>query len=319
VQELVKQPRNDAATTTEAIRRVSNQPGPISICRNNLRCTSDADLIGALGDHNVQVEPLRELCLHTQDGIWPTPKGCLRMTSSTSIWFMPAWMDGWFEVQDTGSQLIVAATEAKAGDVIVDYCAGNGGKTLALASSAFDSSTTSDTTTVIWAHDIVKARLAQLVGSYSRAGITERGGTILTTANATVDLRDSMADVVLVDAPCSSTGVLRRRPSQRWAISCQEATKTLPDLQLQILLDASRLVKPGGRLVYSTCSILKYENEDVVQMFENQLKVDSTWVQWDFETEFWPLQKGIASHCRLLLPGKHDSDGFFMARWKRKS
>jgi 16S rRNA (cytosine967-C5)-methyltransferase len=318
-----------------------------------------------------------------EKGLWKPPRGCLRLPSAPhkrSIWSMGAWKDGWFEVQDMGSQIIVQATEAIWGETIVDYCAGNGGKTLALASKMHDhkfqkrnqdickniaiSATANFSSnddfgdsgsnhSIIFAHDISDERIRQLQGSFQRAGIAssskrndgndqcdghhyhQQNIKIVTTANAKEDLFEQMADVVLVDAPCSSSGVLRRRPSQRWDIDPTEVHHALPALQLEILQNASKLVKPGGRLVYATCSILKWENENVVKEFEQQQQVSDDpndgdlWIRWNFHDDNnechsssklseQAMDNSISlPHCKYLLPHCHNSDGFFIARWKK--
>jgi 16S rRNA (cytosine967-C5)-methyltransferase len=144
---------------------------------------------------------------------------------------MPAWKDGWFEVQDAGSQFIVASTEIVPGETVVDYCAGNGGKTLAMLSHIAASCSSQDMdmdntirsqhpTTVLWAHDIVRQRLAQLEGSLARVGV--HPSIDLRVTDQKDELEHGMADVVLVDAPCSSCGALRRRPSHRWTLQSDE-------------------------------------------------------------------------------------------------
>ena len=263
--------------------------------------------------------------------VWQPPQGCLRLPSSPrkqSIWSMPSWQDGWFEVQDVGSQVIVQATEACAGETVVDYCAGNGGKSLALISQMLLASKNSANVrpSRIYSHDISNEWIRQLRGSLPRAGLSspmsgkgednQTSIQIITTTNAQMDIEGGIADVVLVDAPCSSSGVLRRRPSQRWNITQDTAQFELPKLQLEILRNASKLVKSsGGRLVYATCSIFKRENENIVKAIEREM--GDSWTAWDFSAQQWPHQEGVKPHCRRLLPHVHDSDGFFIARWTR--
>ena len=131
-----------------------------------------------------------------------------------------------------------------------------------------------------------------------------------------------MADIVLVDAPCSSTGVLRRRPSQRFKLREDEIKNDFPSIQASILKEGSRLVKVGGILVYATCSILHQENKDVVDAFESDDDSIDKWERWHFHHD--PTSSGVThlheymdGHCRTLLPHENDSDGFFIARWKR--
>lgn len=128
-----------------------------------------------------------------------------------------------------------------------------------------------------------------------------------------------MADVVLVDAPCSSTGVLRRRPSQRYLLQHEEIIHHFPTLQVSILKEAASLVKVGGRLVYATCSICRNENENVVELFENSLHFETQWTRWSFDEWKENDKSDTFDHCLNILPNKDGSDGFFIARWKRIS
>jgi 16S rRNA (cytosine967-C5)-methyltransferase len=296
---------------TEALCTLSNKPGPITLRRNAIRCDSDDKLIQRLAsEEGVELSPPS----------FAVP-GCLRVTSGRprSIWAMEAWRDGCFEVQDVGSQLIVAATDLAANDTtVVDYCAGNGGKTLTMLSQLHHLNSSSAT---VCAHDVEKMRLAQLRGSLSRAGVVNSTVRLFTTSQADEDLQDEMADAVLVDAPCSSCGVLRRRPSHRWELTQEALEKELPQLQLEILKNASRIVKPGGRLVYATCSVCRCENEGVAAQWEGDESIaSSSWEPWPFPEDTWPIPPQSSSqppHYCKVLPHKHDSDGFFIARWKR--
>lgn len=293
---------------TEALCNISNTPGPITLRRNAIRCSSEQLILRLEADEGVKLSPPKF-----------TVPGCLRITSgpSRSIWAMSAWREGWFEVQDAGSQLIVASMELDADDkIVVDCCAGNGGKSLAVISKLYQLNNSA----TVWAHDVEDVRLAQLRGSLSRAGASNTTIQLPTTSCAEEDLYDEMADIVLVDAPCSSCGVLRRRPSHRWGLREEAVEHELPKLQLEILKNASRLVKPGGRLVYATCSVCHCENEDVAAAWEGDASSLSSWDPWPFHyRESWPIppERNLPSHYCKLLPHKHDSDGFFIARWKR--
>ena len=246
-----------------------------------------------------------------------------------SIWSLDSWKNGLFEVQDAGSQLIARATEAVGGDVVVDYCAGNGGKTFAIASHIYGieqerelsaCASTNDRETLIIAHDIVEDRLRQLRGSLDRTGLgtdqssfTSHKVNVLTTLDSEILLETEMADVVLVDAPCSSTGVLRRRPSQRFKLKRDEIINKFPPLQGTLLKDGSELVKVGGSLVYATCSICHHENEDVVREFERSFGFEDKWERWNFNGK----DDVLDGHCLQILPSLNGTDGFFIARWKR--
>jgi 16S rRNA (cytosine967-C5)-methyltransferase len=316
---------------TEKTAKIFNKSGPITIRRNEIKCASDKELCERLLRDNAAIAVPLEGLPGKERSIF-IPNGCLRLVindswspSTTSIWSMQAWKNGWFEVQDAGSQLIVKATEANYDDVVVDYCAGNGGKTFALASQMHERRGESDIEGSIIAHDIVEDRLRQLKGSFERTGISAEGAiSVSTTIDQGIHLEAGMADIVLVDAPCSSTGVLRRRPSHRFKLKGDEIMHQFPEIQLKVLKEASNLVKPRGKLVYATCSILKFENEDVVEKFESQSGFSSTWEPWAFDTledeenailNVASLKKQV--HCRQLLPAQYGSDGFFIARWRR--
>lgn len=235
-----------------------------------------------------------------------------------------------------GSQLIVKATNIHDGETVVDYCAGNGGKSLAVAAMInLGIENSGSKRSHLYAHDVVPLRLKQLLGSLERAGVNKAMITAVCSAKIVhpiesiprpdEDILHSFpsglaVDVVLVDAPCSSVGVLRRRPSQRWFISEKQIISLLPNLQKEILYDASKLVKKGGRLVYATCSILPSENQDVAQWFEYLANNTFEWEPWDFDEEEWREfgMRGGKQNWRIILPQANRCDGFFIARWRRR-
>jgi 16S rRNA (cytosine967-C5)-methyltransferase len=264
-------------------------------------------------------------------------------------------------VQDAGSQIITQSLEVKPGDDILDYCAGNGGKTFGLASAVLDTShiggshsndncdakkcSTSPHSKIV-AHDVIDERLRQIKGSLNRVGFSalvdksNDNGTVYVAQNRHGDCKctiqiatssdldagikciASCFDAVLVDAPCSSTGVLRRRPSQRWDLTEKQVYEELPQLQLEVLEKAASFVREGGRLVYSTCSLLKEENECVARKFEQSL-IGSSFERWNFSPmmgSYSPARdEQSLRHTLTLLPSKNGSDGFFIARWKRRA
>lgn len=243
--------------------------------------------------------------------------------------------------------------EVEPGESILDYCAGNGGKTFALASAVMNSESAAGNSTNcvlhshIVAHDVVEERLRQIKGSLSRVGLVARrddsncNGTITaqtslpnrkctlqTSSNLDATHGSSRFDAVLVDAPCSSTGVLRRRPSQRWDLTEKQISEELPRLQSDLLERAAAFVcAKGGRLVYSTCSLLPEENESVAREFEaSRAFLDLGFKRWEFdssgiddgaERDIDGGGKGKDCHMLTILPSETGSDGFFIARWKR--
>ena len=304
------------------LSQLANRPGPITLRRNAIRCESDELLIQRLWEED-------EIKAFAPVG---APSGCIRLEyngessaldrPSKSLWSTQAWGDGWFEVQDVGSQFIVDSVDVGGGDcTVVDFCAGNGGKTLALASRMWEirqeqragGISQAESATII-AHDIVGSRLKQIEGSLARAGLGDDIPNnclpkIQTTFDAT-SIGTEVADAVLVDAPCSSLGVLRRRPGHRWALTEDMITREFPSLQLDILTRASQLVKPGGKLIYATCSVSQFENKGVVDMFQSRERYGDDWITWEFDDN--------GSHCRSILPHVDDCDGFFVARWKKR-
>jgi 16S rRNA (cytosine967-C5)-methyltransferase len=168
----------------------------------------------------------------------------------------PAFQKGWFEVQDEGSQIAALMVAAKPGEQVLDLCAGAGGKTLALAAAMENKGQ-------VFATDSDRARLAPIFDRLRRAGT--RNVQVREAGAALDDLADR-ADAVLVDAPCTGSGVWRRRPDAKWRLSERALAERIGE-QTALLSAAARFVKPGGRLVYATCSLLPDENADRIGEF----------------------------------------------------
>ncbi|MDP1554963.1 MAG: RsmB/NOP family class I SAM-dependent RNA methyltransferase [Hyphomonas sp.] len=175
-----------------------------------------------------------------------------------SIEGIPAFSKGWVEVQDAGSQIAAAAACAKPNEQVMDYCAGGGGKTLALASQMEGKGQ-------IHAYDIDGKRLSALIPRLKRSGAHNVQLVHPSEGNALEPLVGQM-DLVFVDAPCTGTGTWRRRPDSKWRVKPAQLEKRMQD-QREILQAASTYVKPGGRLLYATCSFLIEEDEDRVAEF----------------------------------------------------
>lgn len=370
--------------TTTKICSLMNEPGPITIRKNAILFKdTDDELCNWLWENDgVKASPMNTLlnsqnmntCGYDLDEVKrykgngcvigrsiSPPTGCIcinpptdgrgRKKLSKSIWSMSSYQKGFFEVQDAGSQCIVQALDlvppAMSDSIrILDYCAGNGGKTFAITSAVFDRKIDSESVeckdatlahTNIVSHDVVDERLRQIKGSQSRVGFDLDASTgiaeckqdnlrcTLQTVTPT-DLKelsasDTLFDVVLVDAPCSSSGVLRRRPSQRWLMSKEDTLQSLPTLQLEIIQEAASFVKHGGTLVYATCSLLEEENEDVIKSFEkSEVFRDGGFVPWPLYEDD-DLSEGGAlrgrHHERTLLPSEWN-DGFFFARYRKE-
>ena len=226
----------------------------------------------------------------------------LRLPADTRVDDQPAFRDGLVEVQDEGSQLIALACMPADGAVLLDLCAGAGGKSLALAAAAPGAR--------IVASDTNRTRLSQLAPRAERAGAAIEARLIDggREEEQLSDLKDQ-CDIVLVDAPCSGSGTWRRNPEGRWRLTPDRLDR-LVMLQERLLDLAAPLVKPGGVLVYATCSILRREGIDQAGNF---LGRHSSWIGQDV-----PFDGGRQEgEGRLLTPAHDATDGFFVARFVR--
>jgi 16S rRNA (cytosine967-C5)-methyltransferase len=167
----------------------------------------------------------------------------------------PAFQKGWFEIQDEGSQVVADLAIAGGGGQVLDFCAGAGGKTLAMSAAMGNHGQ-------IFAHDADKSRLAPIFDRLKRAGV--RNAQVI-QPSALSSVVGAM-DLVLVDAPCTGSGTWRRRPDSKWRLGERQLDQRRVE-QAAILHDASRYVKPGGRLAYVTCSVFSEENADQVSEF----------------------------------------------------
>ena len=185
----------------------------------------------------------------------PAPDPSEREASLQSI---PAYSKGWVEVQDAGSQIAAGAANVQDGEQVLDYCAGGGGKTLAMAAAL-------DGKGQVHAYDIDGRRLSALIPRLKRSGAHNVQLCHPREPEQLEALKGAM-DVVFVDAPCTGTGTWRRRPDSKWRVKESALEKRMQE-QKEILAAASAYVKPGGRLVYATCSFLMEEDEDRVAEF----------------------------------------------------
>jgi 16S rRNA (cytosine967-C5)-methyltransferase len=230
---------------------------------------------------------------------------------------LDAFKRGAIEVQDEGSQLLALLLDAKRGEMEVDFCAGAGGKTLAIGA-------TMRNTGRLYAFDTSAHRLDALKPRLARSGLSNvHPAAIAHERDDRVKRLAGKIDRVLVDAPCSGLGTLRRNPDLKWRQS-PESVKELEQKQAAILRSAARLVKPGGRLVYATCSILPEENESIAEAFSAE--------HGDFvPAEAGELLAGLkvqqaatlatggegGQRYLRLWPHRHATDGFFAAVWNR--
>ncbi len=230
-----------------------------------------------------------------------------------SLETIPAYSKGWVEVQDTGSQIAAAAANAKPGEQVLDYCAGGGGKTLALAAMMGGKGQ-------VFAYDIDGRRLSALIPRLKRSGAHNVQMAHPSELEALEALHGAM-DLVFVDAPCTGTGTWRRRPDAKWRVKPRqlEARMTQQD---EVLAGAAPFVKPGGRMLYVTCSFLQEEDEDRVNAF---LAANEGWSQEDASQHAAAsgllTDEGIAivqagrgpDGSVRLTPRSAGTDGFFFA------
>ncbi len=236
----------------------------------------------------------------------------LRLADKSQLGKLDAFTRGAIEVQDEGSQLLALLVDAKRGEMVVDFCAGAGGKTLALGA-------TMRSTGRLYAFDTSGHRLAALKPRLARSGLSNvHPVAIAHERDDRIKRLAGKIDRVLVDSPCSGLGTLRRNPDLKWRMN-PKAIAELVSKQTAILQSASRLLKPGGRLVYATCSVLREENEAIAEAFGAANK--------DFnvlETAALLTHLGVEhaeTLCRgpylRLWPYRHQTDGFFAAVWQK--
>jgi len=236
----------------------------------------------------------------------------LRLAGHPSVNQLDSYKAGAFEVQDEGSQLLALLTEARRGEMVVDFCAGAGGKTLALGAMM-------RSTGRLYAFDTSGHRLDAMRERLTRSGLTTvHPLQIAHERDERVGRLAGKIDRVLVDAPCSGLGTLRRNPDLKWRQTPQVLAE-LCERQSAILAGAARLLRPGGRLVYATCSVLAEENEAQADAFalahRDFRPLDATEV---LARQHVAAAGTLTERGRLRLwPHRHATDGFFAAIWQR--
>ena len=230
----------------------------------------------------------------------------IRVEGRPSIMAHPLYKSGAIEIQDEGSQLVALLADAREGQAVLDFCAGAGGKTLALATAMHNKGR-------IVAADVLGARLERAKDRFKRAGLQNVETRPLDDdSKSWLKRRRGSFDRVLVDAPCSGTGTWRRNPDMRWR-QIGPALAELTTIQAQILADASAMVKPGGRLIYATCSLLREENEATVEGFLaahpgfTVVEASAIW------RSVLPDAPTYGGQYLRLSPARHATDGFFAA------
>ncbi|MFA1622316.1 RsmB/NOP family class I SAM-dependent RNA methyltransferase [Rhizobium mongolense] len=238
----------------------------------------------------------------------PAGEGASRLPNVTAEL---SFQKGWFEVQDEGSQIVADLVLPKDGEQVLDYCAGGGGKTLAMAAAMHNKGQ-------IHAYDADRKRLAPIIERLKRAGT--RNVQVHDDAKALSSLR-ARCDKVLVDAPCTGTGTWRRRPDTKWRLTAKNLDERTSQQQ-DALKQASAFVRPGGELIYVTCSVLPQENEQQVRRFaaENPaFSIESALAAWDeLFGKNAPRPRSSDGETVTLTPASTDTDGFFFCRMQRK-
>jgi 16S rRNA (cytosine967-C5)-methyltransferase len=278
-----------------------DQPAPLDLRVNPIKAKRD-EVQKALADAGIVAEPT------------PFSPWGLRVQGKPMVNKLDLFTKGSIEVQDEGSQLLALLTDAKRGEMVVDFCAGAGGKTLALGASMRN-------TGRLYAFDVSGHRLDALKPRLARSGLSNVfSAQIAHERDDRIKRLAGKIDRVLVDAPCSGLGTLRRNPDLKW----RQSPKSVEELQAKqqaILASAARLLKPGGRLVYATCSLLQAENEAVVAAFDAERGADfeplpASQLLADLKVE--RAAELVSTNHLRLWPHRHQTDGFFAAVWQRR-
>ncbi|WP_322049176.1 RsmB/NOP family class I SAM-dependent RNA methyltransferase [Paraburkholderia sp. J67] len=288
--------RFDAAELAQ-LAAALNYPAPLDLRANPIKANRD-ELVRALSDAGIEGAET------------PFAPFGVRVTGKPALSKLDAFKNGLFEVQDEGSQLLCSLVAPRRGEMVVDFCAGAGGKTLALGAMMRSSGR-------LYAFDVSEKRLAKLKPRLARSGLSNVNPVLIDSEHdAKIKRLIGKIDRVLVDAPCSGLGTLRRNPDLKWRQSPESVAELAPK-QLSILTSAARLLKRGGRLVYATCSILEAENEAVVKQF---LDTHPDYALVSAREVLADQRVGLDTGDYLSMwPHRHATDGFFAAVLERRS
>jgi 16S rRNA (cytosine967-C5)-methyltransferase len=282
---------------TLALAAVLNTPAPLDLRVNTLKSDREA-VITELAKAPIAAEPT------------PYSATGLRVLKKPALQNLPLFKEGAIEVQDEGSQVLAQLLGARRGEMVVDFCAGAGGKTLAIGALMRN-------TGRLYAFDVSEKRLTKLKPRMARSGLSNVHPVVIAhERDAKVKRLAGKIDRVLVDAPCSGMGTLRRNPDVKWRQQ-PAGIAEMTEKQASILDGAARLVKFGGRLVYATCSLLNEENDAIIEAFLAS-HPDFTLVPMHqvLAEQRIPLEMG---DYLKMLPHKHGTDGFFAAVLERKA
>ena len=293
--ERLRPQMSEAAILT--LGRALQQPAPLDLRVNTVRGQREA-VLRELAASGIAAEPTPY-----------SPVG-IRVTGKPALNRHPLFLNGTFEVQDEGSQLLGFLVAPRRSDLVVDFCAGAGGKALMLGAMMQSHGR-------VYAFDVSEARLARLKPRLKRSGLSNLHPRLILNENdIKIKRLAGKIDRVLVDAPCSGLGTLRRNPDLKWRQS-PESVAELKVKQASILRAAARLLKPGGRLVYATCSLLNEENEEIVAAIVAE---HPQFALLDCGTLLKQQRIALDTGPYLrLLPHVHGTDGFFAAALENKS
>ncbi len=282
---------NHSAAAILELGRGLASPAPLDLRVNTVRAKRD-DVLATLAANGITATPT------------PFSPCGLRIDGRPAINRLPMFLDGTIEVQDEGSQLLCCLLAPTRHDFVIDFCAGAGGKTLMLGAMMHNRGR-------LYAFDTSAARLKKLQPRLARSGLSNlRAQVIARETDIRIKRLGGKADRVLVDAPCSGLGTLRRNPDLKWRQSPQSVAELVVK-QTAILNAAAALLKPGGRLVYATCSLLAEENEGIIETFAaanpafSIVDCDSVLTQQKIVLQTGKYLK--------LTPHQHGTDGFFGA------
>jgi len=274
-----------------------NHPAPLDLRANPIKA-SRAQVMEALTAAGIACEET------------PFAPLGIRLAGKPALNRVAAFEQGWCEVQDEGSQLLCYMLAPKRGEMVVDFCAGAGGKTLALGAMM-------RSTGRLYAFDVADRRLAKLKPRLAKSGLSNVHPVLIDSEHdAKIKRLAGKIDRVLVDAPCSGMGTLRRNPDLKWRQSLDSVAELTPK-QASILASAARLLKVGGRLVYATCSLLHAENEAIVEAFLAEhpgfklVPAGEVLAEQKIDLPMGPYLS--------MWPHLHATDGFFAAVLERQA
>jgi 16S rRNA (cytosine967-C5)-methyltransferase len=281
---------------TQELLKINNEPAPLTVRVNTLK-TNKEELENTLRKEGFEIESAKYI------------ENALTINNPSSLTKMRAFVDGLFQVQDESSMLVGRILDPKPGEFVVDVCSAPGGKSTHIAELMENKGQ-------VIARDIHEHKIKLINDAANRLGIEIIKAEIFDASEQDENLRGK-ADRVLVDAPCTGLGIIRRKPDIKWTRSLNDLNQ-IPELQEKILNASSQYVKPGGVLVYSTCTIEPRENEELVRKF---IDMNKDYVLEDISGQLpGSLVKDSAKDGYIQFYTNRDGiDGFFISRMRKRS